>query len=341
MRCSNSILAYTQTNGTVELREAIAALYDGATAGQHPGHQRRIGSELDRPLASRRARRRDRDDDAELPAGGRHRARARRDGTALAPGSCLRRPPPLAARPRRPRLPRHRTDPRHRHLQPEQSDRRQFCGRRCGRHLPRCRANWRMGDRRRDLPRRGAGQRRDADAPGDATSASSSPTGFRRRTGCPGCRIGWVVGPPALVEELWGVHDYTTIAPGALSDRAARIALSPERREWILARTRGIVVTNYALVRRWIERREPSLWHAPPDAGAIAFVRYAHRIGSTALIERLRDERSVLVVPGDHFDMDGYLRIGFGGDPLALTRALDHIGEVLDTVPFESRPPSR
>ena len=58
------------------------------------------------------------------------------------------------------------------------------------------------------------------------------------------------------------------------------------------------------------------------------------KIGSTALVERLRDEKSVLVVPGDHFEMDGYFRIGFGGDPLALTRALDHIGEVLDTVPL-------
>jgi aspartate/methionine/tyrosine aminotransferase len=111
------------------------------------------------------------------------------------------------------------------------------------------------------------------------------------------------------------------------------MALEPARRERILARTRGIVVTNYAILRRWIERREPALWHAPPDAGAIAFLRYAHRIGSTELVERLRDERSVLVVPGDHFGMDGYLRIGFGGDPLVLTRALELIGEVLDTLP--------
>jgi aspartate/methionine/tyrosine aminotransferase len=158
-------------------------------------------------------------------------------------------------------------------------------------------------------------------------------SGLSKAYGLPGLRIGWVVGPPALVEALWGVHDYTTIAPGALNDRLARIALSPDRRPRILARTQGIIVTNYGIVRRWIERREPVLWHAAPDAGAIAFVRYAHQIGSTALVERLREERSVLVVPGDHFGMDGYLRIGFGGDPLALTRALDYIGDMLDTVP--------
>ena len=86
-----------------------------------------------------------------------------------------------------------------------------------------------------------------------------------------------MVAPPEIVEQLWGVHDYTTIAPGAINDRLARIALAPARRELLLARTRGILRTNYPAVRRWIERR-PALSHIPPEAGAIAFVRYAHPI---------------------------------------------------------------
>jgi hypothetical protein len=159
-------------------------------------------------------------------------------------------------------------------------------------------------------------------------------SGLSKAYGLPGLRVGWVVSSPALIADLWAIHDYTTIAPGALSDLLARMALVPERRERILARTRGIIVTNYGILRRWLERRESTLWHAPPEAGAIAFVRYAHQIGSTTLVERLRDERSVLVVPGDHFEMDGYLRIGFGGDPVALTRALELVGEVLDTLPL-------
>ena len=61
-------------------------------------------------------------------------------------------------------------------------------------------------------------------------------------------------------------------------------------------------------------------------------MRYEHRISSTALVERLRDEQSVLVVPGDHFEMDGYLRIGFGCDPELLAPALERVGEVLDSL---------
>jgi aspartate/methionine/tyrosine aminotransferase len=158
-------------------------------------------------------------------------------------------------------------------------------------------------------------------------------SGLSKAYGLPGLRIGWVVSTPELVEALWSVHDYTTIAPGAVNDCLAQIALAPARRERLLARTRGILLTNYPLLRKWIERRSDRLFHVPPDAGAIAFVRYAHAVNSTHLIERLRDEKGVLVVPGDHFEMDGYLRIGFGADPTHLTGSLNQIGELLDTLP--------
>ncbi|MEX2660565.1 MAG: aminotransferase class I/II-fold pyridoxal phosphate-dependent enzyme [Vicinamibacterales bacterium] len=155
--------------------------------------------------------------------------------------------------------------------------------------------------------------------------------GLSKAYGLPGLRIGWVAAPPEVTEALWAVHDYTTIAPGALNDRLARIALAPAGRERLLARTRGIIRANYPIVRAWLEKRK-TFSHVAPDAGAIAFVKYAHPINSTALVERLRVEHSVLVVPGDHFAMDGYLRIGFGSHPEHLIGALQRIGELVDTL---------
>ena len=157
-------------------------------------------------------------------------------------------------------------------------------------------------------------------------------SGLSKAYGLPGLRIGWVAGPPDLVADLWAVHDYTTIAPGAASDLLARIALSAGGRERLLARTRGIVRTNYPIVRGWLEKRRRQFSHIAPEAGAIAFLRYQHAINSTELIERLRVEQSVLVVPGDHFGMDGYMRIGFGSHPEHLTGALDRIAALMDTL---------
>jgi hypothetical protein len=157
-------------------------------------------------------------------------------------------------------------------------------------------------------------------------------SGLSKAYGLPGLRIGWIAGPPALVDACWGVHDYTSIAPGAINDRLARVALAPARRALLLARTRGIVGSNYPIVRRWIEKRAPQLEHTAPEAGAIVLVRYHYPINSTLLAERLRSEQSVLVVPGDHFEMDGYLRLGFGTDPAHLSSALSLMGEVLDGI---------
>jgi len=161
-------------------------------------------------------------------------------------------------------------------------------------------------------------------------------TGLSKAYGLPGLRIGWIVAPPSLIDEVWAVHDYTTIAPGGINDRLARIALEPERRATLLARTRGIVRANYPLVRRWIEQQD-GLSHIAPEAGAIVFVRHEHPGPSSKLTERLREERSVLIVPGDYFDMDGYLRIGFGSDPAYLESALTLVGEFLRSVGVHAR----
>lgn len=161
-------------------------------------------------------------------------------------------------------------------------------------------------------------------------------SGLSKAYGLPGLRVGWVVAPPELIEDLWAIHDYTTIAPGGISDRLARIALTPERRSGLLARTRSIIRANYAIVQRWIGQQD-GLSHIAPEAGAIVFVRHDHPYQSSDLAERLREERGVLVVPGDYCDMNGYLRIGFGSDPEYLAAALTQIGEFLASVSLNAR----
>jgi aspartate/methionine/tyrosine aminotransferase len=63
----------------------------------------------------------------------------------------------------------------------------------------------------------------------------------------------------------------------------------------------------------------------PSQAAAIAFVRYNLPINSTELTERLRKEKSVLIVPGDHFGLDHHLRISFGLEHGYLQGGLDRI----------------
>lgn len=152
-------------------------------------------------------------------------------------------------------------------------------------------------------------------------------SGLSKAYGLPGLRIGWIVAPPPLVATCWSYHDYTTISPGALNDHLARLALAPSRRAALLARTRRILTTNYAVIERWLSAHGFS--YVAPEAGAIVYVRYSQRINSTDLVNRLRQEKSVLVVPGDHFGMDGYLRVGFGSETAHLQEGLSRIHDLL------------
>jgi aspartate/methionine/tyrosine aminotransferase len=146
--------------------------------------------------------------------------------------------------------------------------------------------------------------------------------GLSKAYGLPGLRIGWLVGPAPLVADAWARHDYTTIGPSGASDHLATLALQPAVRERLVARTRGILRENYPVLEQWLERFGPTFSWVPPQAGAICWVRYRPALDGEALVERVRSAQSVLLVPGEHFGMPGFLRFGFGNELSELRAAL-------------------
>ena len=155
-------------------------------------------------------------------------------------------------------------------------------------------------------------------------------SGLSKAFGLPGLRIGWVVGPPATVERIWSYRDYTTIAIGMLSERLARAVMEPARRDAVLARTRAIIGRNLPVVEGWIRGHADILDYTPPQAGAIVFMRYDLPLASIPRADKLRLEKSVLIVPGDQLGTPKHLRVGFGSDAQYMLRGLERISSAFE-----------
>ncbi len=156
--------------------------------------------------------------------------------------------------------------------------------------------------------------------------------GLSKAYGLPGLRLGWLAGPPELVRKIWTYHDYTTISVSALTDHLATRVLEPERRQKILKRTRDILNGNLPALENWLNSFNGLFSYLPPQAGAILFARYNLQVNSTELVEKLLKEKSVLLVPGDHFELDQHLRFGYGSSRDYLEKALSRVAEVISAL---------
>ena len=151
-------------------------------------------------------------------------------------------------------------------------------------------------------------------------------SGLSKAYGIPGVRIGWIAGPKEVIADTWTQHDYLTIGPNKISDMVARIAVEPANREKLYARTRAILQHNLPIMRSWVDRFGGFLTFREPVAGALCLMRYSSTTPSYPLCERIRVNQSVLIVPGVHLGLEGFLRIWLGGKPEFLGEGLRRIG---------------
>jgi len=156
--------------------------------------------------------------------------------------------------------------------------------------------------------------------------------GLSKAYALPGLRLGWLVGPKETIEKSWASHDYTSIASGILSNHVAALVLQPERRKKVLNRNRKILKKNLVELEKWIDKHKTLFNLIPPKAGGIAFPRYSLEINSTELATKLMKEKSVFIVAGDLFGMDHYLRIGIGSEKNYFLAGLSLFDETLQEI---------
>ena len=141
-----------------------------------------------------------------------------------------------------------------------------------------------------------------------------------------GLRVGWIVGPAEVREEVLIHRDYDTISVGMINDHLACLAL--ENKEKILARSHAITRKNLEYLDDWIASQPKVTW-VKPQSGTTALLKIDTPMTSRELCVDLLQKTGVMFTPGDAFDMEGYVRIGFGNPHEALREGLSKVSEYL------------
>ncbi|MDO5116241.1 MAG: aminotransferase [Synergistaceae bacterium] len=146
-----------------------------------------------------------------------------------------------------------------------------------------------------------------------------------------GLRLGWLATRDRAAMEAVLLHrDYDTISCGMIDEALAATAL--EAKDALLARSRGIVRENLAILDEWTAR-EPRFSYVKPQCGTTALFYCDADIPSEEFCARLLAETGVFLTPGSCFDEEGCFRIGYACNKEELKEGLARLSDFAKKLP--------
>lgn len=148
-----------------------------------------------------------------------------------------------------------------------------------------------------------------------------------------GLRQGWIATHDMdVVRSCLSHRDYNLISCGMFDEAIAGIVL--KHKEKLLARSREIIRTNLAVLDQWIAE-EKHVYYTKPQAGTTALVYYDLDIPSYEFCERMYYETGAFVTPGECFEEEHSIRIGYANDPEILKDGLRAISRFINILERE------
>lgn len=145
-----------------------------------------------------------------------------------------------------------------------------------------------------------------------------------------GLRLGWIATRDQTVMETFLSHrDYTLISCGMLDETIGAIALN--HAETLLARSKAIVRKNLSILDDWI-KTQPHITYLKPQAGTTALLCYDFEMDSYEFCKDLYHQTGVFLTPGECFEEEQCVRIGYASDKQTLIDGLNALGNYLTKI---------
>ena len=159
-------------------------------------------------------------------------------------------------------------------------------------------------------------------SPLQATANALLLRGFSKTYAMTGWRLGYAVGPRAIVEQMTKLQQYSFVCAPSMTQLAGVLALDLDMSAHVRA---------YAAKRdRVVDRLSPHFPLTRPDGAFYAFPQVPEHLGLTAtqFVEKAI-EKNLLIIPGSVFSQrDTHFRLSYACDDAMLDRGLDILVEL-------------
>jgi 2-aminoadipate transaminase len=135
------------------------------------------------------------------------------------------------------------------------------------------------------------------------------------KTVCPGIRVGYLVGPQALIKEIQGIATNTYISPNMVAQSIVNQFARSGRMDGAIATVKNALRERRDTLVAALERELPEARFVPPSGGYFMWVELPEGT-SVAELENAAKERDVLFVKGTDFLLEGgenTLRLAYSG----------------------------
>jgi 2-aminoadipate transaminase len=135
------------------------------------------------------------------------------------------------------------------------------------------------------------------------------------KTVCPGIRVGYLVGPQAVIKQIQGIATNTYISPNMVAQSIVNQFARSGRMDGAIATVKNALRERRDALVAALERELPEARFTPPSGGYFMWVELPEGT-NVAELENAAKERDVLFVKGTDFLLEGgenTLRLAYSG----------------------------
>src|SRR5215211_4347764 len=135
------------------------------------------------------------------------------------------------------------------------------------------------------------------------------------KTVCPGIRVGYLVGPQAIIKQIQGIATNTYISPNMVAQSIVNQFARSGRIDSAIATVKEALRARRDAVITALERELPEATYARPEGGYFMWVELPEAV-DVAELEKAARDRDVVFVKGTDFLLEGgrnTLRLAYSG----------------------------